>query len=64
MHILQDYIGNEIANNSNGGGDPTRKKIIEISLAPEAMEEFQRRRATYVIKKNTESMSKKKGSNE
>lgn len=62
MHILQDYIGNEIANNSSG--DPTRKKMIEISLAPEVMEEFERRRATYVIKKNQDSMNKQKSSQE
>jgi hypothetical protein len=35
--------------------DPNRKTVVEISLAPDVLEEFERKRATYVIQKNDDS---------
>lgn len=35
----------------DGEGDPLRKKVVEISLAPDVLEEFAKKRAKYVIKK-------------
>ncbi|TNV87478.1 hypothetical protein FGO68_gene6489 [Halteria grandinella] len=54
----------QAADGSFGGAqkpeDILRKKTVEISLAPEVIDEFQRRRAKYVIRKNKDIEEERK----